>query len=317
VPANKPRDVDAKLRLVARLLGCRTRKELCARFRDADPATAFRPDRLAKWMQGAAAPREGRAYAEIAQALRIERSATWVAESTLAEFEAEARRAQDAARAADASSPAGDNSHICGEYHCLSPAWSDYYAGQLIRGRLSLSAGPGGALRADYVEAIAGKPVGFRGPVTATPRNLQMMLREPSAGIGVVLTTYLPGHPASVLCGMLSGATVLGPQLAPAAGRFVALRLPDGAPPGPTGYVAPLPDVVTADLRTLGLAAMPVLGQEVVAFLSGGGRSAADRVGWAEQERLARLADLLHLPDAAERGPAGTAPHAAAAKSPA
>jgi hypothetical protein len=306
VPTAKPRDVDAKLRLVARLLGCRTRKELCSRFRDADPATAFRPDRVAKWLQGAAAPREGRAYAEVARLLGLDRSATWVAECSLAEFEDVACRggAPEPAPPVTAA-PAGDNSHLCGTYHCFSPAWSPYHAGRLIRGRLTLSAQPGG-LQADYLELIGGKPALFRGWAALTSNGLQMLMREGQAGIGLVLTTYLPAHPASVLCGMLSGATVLGPELGPAAGRFVALRVPDPAAEPPAGYVEPQPRHILADLRALGLPAMPELGEEVIGFLLGGVRGPADRVTWAELERLTRLADLLHLPDSESRRPASS-----------
>ncbi len=299
MPTTKPRDFAAKLRLVARLLGCRTRKEFCSRFRNADPATAFRPDRVAKWMQGAAAPREGRAYAEVARLIGIDRSATWVAECTLAEFETVARRAraeQPRPPPPPPVPPAGDNSHLCGTYHCFSPAWSTYYTGQLIRGRLTLSAEPGGGLHADYIEVIAGKPALFRGQAALTPRGLQMLLREGQAGIGLVLTTYLPAHPGSVLCGMLSGATVLGPELAPAACRFVALRVPETPADPPAGYIEPVPELVAEDLRALGLPPMAELAQEVVGFLVGGDRGPADRVTWADQERLTRLADLLHLP---------------------
>jgi hypothetical protein len=318
LPTTKPRDFAAKLRLVARLLGCRTRKEFCTRFRDADPATAFRPDRVAKWMQGTAAPREGRAYAEVARLLGLDRSATWIAECPLAEFEAVARRARAAQPPASppaAATAPGDNSHLYGTYHCFSPAWSSYYPGQLIRGRLTLSAEPGGGLHADYVEVIAGKPTLFRGQAAVTPRGLQMLLREGQAGIGLVLTTYLPAHPSSVLCGMLSGATLLGPDLAPAACRFVALRVPGAPADPPSGYMEPLPEQVTADLRALGLAAMPELGQAVIGFLVGGDRAPADHVAWADQERLTRLADRLHLPEpdapraaaAAEGAPATSA----------
>ncbi len=46
-----------KLRLTAAVLGCRGRKEFCARFRAVNPGTHFDLDRSHKWLQGRALPR--------------------------------------------------------------------------------------------------------------------------------------------------------------------------------------------------------------------------------------------------------------------
>ena len=51
------RGLAAKLRITAALLGCATRKELCARFRSVNPATEFDLERSYKWLQGRALPR--------------------------------------------------------------------------------------------------------------------------------------------------------------------------------------------------------------------------------------------------------------------
>ncbi len=45
-----------KLRLTSAALGCHGRKELCARFRAANPHTHFDLERSHKWMQGRATP---------------------------------------------------------------------------------------------------------------------------------------------------------------------------------------------------------------------------------------------------------------------
>jgi len=46
-----------KLSITAAILNCATRKELCARFRNVNPATEFELERSYKWLQGRALPR--------------------------------------------------------------------------------------------------------------------------------------------------------------------------------------------------------------------------------------------------------------------
>lgn len=53
------RDFGHKLRITAALLGCASQKDLCARFRAVNPATAFKLERSYKWMHGRALPRAG------------------------------------------------------------------------------------------------------------------------------------------------------------------------------------------------------------------------------------------------------------------
>jgi hypothetical protein len=62
-------DFARKLQLTAALLGCTTRKELCAAFRAVNPATDFELERAHKWLQGRAMPRGMAIYAEWAQVI--------------------------------------------------------------------------------------------------------------------------------------------------------------------------------------------------------------------------------------------------------
>ena len=55
-------ELPTKLLVTQELLGCASRKELCARFRDVNPRTEFDLERSHKWMQGRAKPRSGRVY---------------------------------------------------------------------------------------------------------------------------------------------------------------------------------------------------------------------------------------------------------------
>lgn len=289
-----PREVAEKLRIASRLLGCQTRKELCARFVAADPASSVTPDRLAKWMQGAAVPREGRVYEELARLVGLRHPAAWVAEASAADFTAAAEAARRPDAPPNAPSIVPDHRHFCADYHCLSPAWSPYFAGWLIRGRLRITPGPEG-LAATYTEMLAVGPVTFAGAVSVTARNLHFQLREPAAGVSVTLTTHLPAHPASVLCGLMAGTAMVGTDLAPSSSRVVALRLPGRPETGPEGYAEPRLDVVMADLRDLGLRPTPALGRAVLDFLTSRAEGMLDRVAWTEQERLAAIADLVLL----------------------
>ena len=305
---DRPRDFGEKLRATARLLGCRTRKEICARFRAQDPRTVFEPDRLAKWINGVATPREGRAYDEIARLLGLDRPGSWVAAAPLDAFLAAAEAAQSSGAASAAAGRAEaqasyDLGHLHAQYHCLSPAWSPYYTGELVRGRLRLAPGRDSRLEATYEEALLDSRLVFAGPVAISVRNLHMALREAETGFCVSLTTCLPGHPASVLCGLLAGVAVLGPEVAPSCGRLVALRLPAGAGAGPTGYAPCLAGTVCDDLRAFGLEPPAELGAAVVAFLGAGSGTVA-RVDWSDQAGLAQLADPLHLAAGRQRMPA-------------
>ena len=68
------RDFGAKLRITAAALGCASQKDLCARFREANPGTIFELDRSYKWMQGRALPRSVGLYEDWAALLGTGRS---------------------------------------------------------------------------------------------------------------------------------------------------------------------------------------------------------------------------------------------------
>ena len=55
-------ELPAKLRVTMALLGCNSRKELCARFREVNPRTEFDLERSHKWLQGRAKPRTAQVY---------------------------------------------------------------------------------------------------------------------------------------------------------------------------------------------------------------------------------------------------------------
>ena len=71
-----------------------------------------------------------------------------------------------------------------------------------------------------------------RGPWTLTGfaslvgRMLHVELHEAASGAPMYITAFLPGRPASVLCGIASGATLMGGDPQPSATRFVLVRAP-------------------------------------------------------------------------------------------
>ena len=80
------RDLAAKLRITAALLGCASQKDLCARFHEVNPGTSFDLDRSYKWMQGRAQPRSAGVYEDWATLLGTT-SPIWHLQScTIGEF---------------------------------------------------------------------------------------------------------------------------------------------------------------------------------------------------------------------------------------
>ena len=80
------RDFGAKLRITAAVLGCASQKDLCARFREANPGTIFELDRSYKWMQGRSLPRSAQVYEDWAKLLGTGASAAHLQSCTVDEF---------------------------------------------------------------------------------------------------------------------------------------------------------------------------------------------------------------------------------------
>jgi hypothetical protein len=155
----------------------------------------------------------------------------------------------------DGESRAGGAHHyLCGAFACYSWSWSPYHHGQIIRGglRIAPAARRNAALAATYSEKLLGGSVRFSGDVLLAGRTLHMDVREPGHGPPLFLSLFLPGPPASVMCGMLSGATYVGHEPQPSATPFIAVRVPND-PEASNRYLDVTPDVFVADLASLGL----------------------------------------------------------------
>ncbi|MBL8839892.1 MAG: hypothetical protein JNL66_26785 [Alphaproteobacteria bacterium] len=258
----------AKLRVAAAALGCSSRKEFCARLRSANPATHVDLDRLNKWMQGRSLPRAPSVYADLAAAIGTTRPGQWIAESSLEDFTAElaARTGVDIAGLvvpdglarrgnARAAGLFGGVATLAGAFAAYSPAWSPHYRGRLLRGALRLAAGRAGALLATYGESFAGRDVRLTAEAWMAGRSMHLVMREPVGDIPLFFSLLMPGPPASVLCGVMSGFAFLSHEPLPTACRVVFIRVPDTPKlDGTNRYLDPVPGAIAADLAELGLA---------------------------------------------------------------
>ncbi len=304
-------DFPLKLRLTALVLGCSGRKALCARFREVNPTTQFDLERANKWMQGRAVPRSAEVYADWARV-------RWLADCPLEAFAEELRvlfgprvdalaAEIGAARRPFGGGPGwtrnGDGEFApAGHYACYSHAWSPHYRGQMIRGALAITDGRRGDRDACYTERLLGRDVLFTGPVQQVGRTLHVVLRGPAGVSPLFLSVLMPGPPGSVLCGILSGATAVGPEPLPSATRIVVVRVPAAATPS-NRYFTPEPGAFAADLAALGLAGIDEATAERAirsALAAGGNVAGHDQVTLEAMTALAMALDVAWLENRGE-----------------
>lgn len=305
------RDLPAKLRLTMLVLGCSGRKDLCGRFRAINPRTQFDLDRAHKWMQGRAEPRSAAVYADWARVLGTARTGHWLSECSPEDFVVELRavfgpRADALAHEIDASVLAAGTHHdpaeegaaefdLAGHYPCYSHAWSPHYRGQIIRGALTITACRGRHRHAGYTERLLGRPIAFAGELHEAGRTLHLVLHGPAGVSPLFISLLAPGPPASVLCGIMSGATAVGPEPLPSATRIVIVRVPGDAAPS-NRYFPPDHGAFAEDLAALGLARLDarVVEASMRAALAG-----ADAVPGLDQVPLERRTALAMALDPA------------------
>ena len=297
-------DIDRKLCLTAAMLGAVSRKDLATAFRRVNPATTFDLDRAHKWLQGRARPRDAALYEDWAALLEIGKTGFWVANCPLAEFAAAlAARGPLAADALQERADAfrggavlepGQAPELTGSYVCYSHAWSPYFRGRIIRGELSIAiSGATRRLVARYSEHLPTGPIRTEGSVTLADRAIHLDLRAPG-GVHLVFCLFPASAPASLLGGLMCGATVIGPDSQPSVTRIVMVRLPPrvGTSPEADPYL-PAGSLITADLARLGL---PLAEPERVeaglaAFLHGGDGGGLDQIRVQSFRPLVELFD--------------------------
>jgi hypothetical protein len=297
----------AKLRMAAAALGCASRKEFCARFRVVNPATQCDIDRLNKWVQGRSQPRSSSVYADLAGVIGTTRPGRWIAECDIEEFAAElsARTGADAAALAssDGLTPRGTPRSpglfggvrtLTGAFAAYSPCWSPHFRGQLLRGSMRLAPGPGGGLIATYAESLIGRDVRLTGPVQLGGGSMHAVVREPDGDIPLFISVTVPGPPASVMCGVMSGVAFLAHGSLPSACRIVFVRVPDSPRLDATNrYFAPDQGAVANDVAELGLTVPEAarFDEFTRAFLG----VTPNQVNGDDQANFASMLDIQHL----------------------
>jgi hypothetical protein len=266
-------DFDAKLRMTAAVLGCTSRKELVGHFHRVNKSSQCTLDRLHKWLQGRSLPRSAEILQEWASILGSQREGSWLAGCSLAEFAGElaARFGRDAGelmgseafagRGTRTAQPAGAAEprmsgvrYLCGSYACYSQSWSPYARGQLIRGSLVIAPGQRDGLTATYSESLMNHTVRLTGSPIIAQRSIFMTLIEPGGEIPIFFSLFLPRPPASILTGILAGATFVSPEPEPSASRIVMIRVPpSGALDATNRYLVPARGIIAADLADLRL----------------------------------------------------------------
>lgn len=265
-----------KLAVTAVLLGCSTRKELCARFRAANPATEFDLERSFKWMQGKALPRSMTVYDDWARLLGTQRGAAWLAGCSVDAFVDEVCRLfqadaaevhQRAARFLGERAGAGGDG-LSGDFVSYSWAWSPFRQGWLIRGTLALRPAPSGRVAAVYSEQLERQAGVFRGSGMRTGRTLLLALSG-DEGEHMAQSLLLSGRPNDCFCGIMQGFTLAGTTPEASGCRIVGMRLPDGGAPQGLGYLQPEAEAVARDLEACGFAPTLAdrLGGAVLRFL--------------------------------------------------
>ena len=145
---------------------------------------------------------------------------------------------------------------------------------------------------------------------------LHLELREAGSGAPIYITAFLPGRPASVLCGIASGATLMGADPQPSATRIVLVRVPAataGELHRSDRYLPLEPAALGADLLALGIVPTDpgAAAAELRSFLAEGSRSGLSQASQEAQARLARLFDSMaeaHRPETAGVTGASTMP---------
>lgn len=311
----------SKLRLTAAALGCRTRKELCARFRAVNPATAFDLDRSHKWLQGVALPRSPSVYEDWRRLLGTAQPAGWLASCSVDAFTHElcalfaADRAELEARAAafgrpgraaalDETPPASPRDHRCGAFVAYSWAMSPWYSDRLIRGVLRLQPARAGRHHAVYQEVMPDGLLRLEGAATLVGRMVYADLGcDPAFGYGrFYLALLSPGRPVDAMIGDLMGATVLGSEPQPVSTPIVLLRVDAAGAAAALArecYLPPDAEPLEADLAALSVAGgrRSALAAATLAFLARERRGAAQ----STTEALAAIATCL-LDDAPSDG---------------
>jgi len=302
------RDIAQKLRLTAAVLGTIARKDLAAAFRRVNANTSFDTGRADKWLQGRAQPRELQVYEDWSKVLDLDRPGEWIANCDIEAFLDEicGRHGRDRKALLSSIGAAGSQKNgggpalqLAGTFACYSHAWSPYYRGRRIRGELSLDAVSNpNRLPATYTEVLPTGPMALKGALAIDKRTLHLEVSDTLGGVPILTFCLFPASPpASVLAGLMFGATVIGPDIQPSVTRIVMVRLPMASPwlRSADAYLPP-DGSVAEELAKLGLPIenSAAVDRGLTEFLAGGS-GGFDQIQISSYRALADLFDRAWL----------------------
>lgn len=298
-------DIDRKLRLTAAVLGVVARKDLVAAFRRINPKTTFDIGRADKWFQGRAQPREHQVYEDWSKVLGSQRTGQWIADCDIDAFVDEicachGRNREELQRFLEASDSRNNGPRpalsLAGTFVGYSHAWSPYFRDRLIRGELTvLSGSKPNSLSATYSENLPTGRMELSGSIAIGKRGMYLAVDDGTSGMPAMTFWLFPASPpVSVLVGLMTGTTIIGPDAQPSVTRIVMVRVPPSAATRLRSIDAYMPaqGSIAEDLAALGLEVENAAGIDhgVVDFLSGS-RGAFDQVETTSYRALADLFD--------------------------
>jgi hypothetical protein len=218
-------------------------------------------------MQGRSLPRAFTVYADFAAVIGTAKPGRWIADCCVETFAAElaACTGTDPATFAFPDDPSrrghprvaglfGGTATLAGMFAAYSPAWSPHFRGRLLRGMLRLAPAKSGALIATYTESVVGRDVHLTGEAWIGGRMMHFVAREPEGDMPLFISLHVPGPPASVLCGIMSGVAFVANETLPSASPILFIRVPDTPRLGTTNrYLDPIGGAIAADLADLGV----------------------------------------------------------------
>lgn len=303
------RDIDRKLRLTAAVLGVAARKDLAAAFRRINPKTSFDIGRADKWLQGRAQPREHQVYEDWSKVLGLERPGQWIADCDIDAFVDEvcARHGRDRLELQRTLETSGSRKNgqgtalsLAGTYVGYSHAWSPYFRGRLIRGDLTVFSGSNpNRLSATYSENLPTGRIELAGTIAIGKRGMHLAVDDGTSGVPAMSFCLFPASPpVSVLAGLMTGTTIIGPDAQPSVTRIIMVRVPPSAATQLRSVEAYMPaqGSIAEDLAALGLQVDNAAGIDrgISDFLSSGG-GAFDQVAVPTYRALADLFDRSWL----------------------
>jgi len=236
-------DLARKLQLTSIALGCSTSKELCLRFAETNPNTAFTAQNAYKWLRGKAMPRISSVYDDWSQVLGGELPASFIAASSFEEFShrlqehyalpAAALRRLHAETGSSTTLPSPipaprpfwrADQLLTGGFLAVSKAWSQGERGNLIVGRANISIDAQGSFSIDYAETLFGLINVMSGRLLCDGRTAQSAMFCPLSQRQYFLALRAPAPPGNLISGILSGSALHDFAARPMAGRFALVR---------------------------------------------------------------------------------------------